>query len=275
MREFIPGPTLKNTDKCAADTCVIAISGRKVLITEKDGKPALPLLSDLPAGAIDTASGISLGKLRDSECAGFIFTGQEDEKLRLLELRTAFTMVSPGSCYALCRAKTLLEWKRRQSFCGACSAKLVASENDIAMRCPVCKESYYPQLSPAVIVAVTKGDKILLAHNYRFQERVHSLIAGFVEAGESIEQAVAREIFEETNINVCDLRYVSSQSWPFPNSLMLGFTAKYHSGELKVDGTELECADWFSVDSLPQLPEKGSIARFIIDDFCTEKRFFS
>ena len=94
------------------------------------------------------------------------------------------------------------------------------------------------------------------------------------EAGESIEQAVSREIFEETSLSVCNLRYVSSQSWPFPNSLMLGFTAEYLSGELKVDGTELECADWYTPDNLPQLPEKGSIARMIIDDFCSEKRFF-
>ncbi|MBQ7396120.1 MAG: NAD(+) diphosphatase [Lentisphaeria bacterium] len=274
MRDFIPTPILKNTDKCTPETKVIAISGKKVLVTQQNGRITLPRLSDMPAGSIDTASGLAIGKLRDEECAGFIFTGKEDERLFLLEMRSAFTMIPPGSCYALCRAKSLLEWKKRRNFCGACGAALVPSENDIAMKCPVCKEPFYPQLAPAVIVAITKDDKILLAHNFRFQERVHSLIAGFVEAGESIEQAVAREIYEETHLNVCDLRYVSSQSWPFPNSLMLGFTAKYHSGTLELDGTELECANWYTPDDLPQLPEKGSIARMIIDDFCSEKRFF-
>lgn len=275
MREFIPNSTLKNAKNCSPESLVFAISGRNVLAVEKNGKCDLPLLYELPDGLVDAESGVILGKLNGRECVGFICCGDEKDSFKCIEIRTAFTFLSTGACYALCRAKSLLEWKRRRNFCGACAEKLVPSDTDIALKCNACGEAFYPQLAPAVIVAVTREDKILLAHNYRFKERVHSLIAGFVEAGESIEQAIAREIFEETGINVCDIRYVSSQSWPFPNSLMLGFTAKYASGTLKVDGTELECADWYSVEKLPQLPEKGSIARRIIDDFCSEKKFFS
>ena len=112
-----------------------------------------------------------------------------------------------------------------------------------------------------------KEDKILLAHNRNFTSGVYSLIAGFVESGETLEQAVAREILEETGIRVKNIRYYSSQPWPFPNSLMLGFIAEYDSGELNPDGLELESAGWYTVDDLPLLPEHGSIARKIIEDF--------
>lgn len=275
MREFIPHPTLKKSCNCSEDMLVFAVSGRDVLVTERNGNISLPLIGELPAGIIDRDNGVILGKLGGKSCVGFTCEAYNDEKFKTIEMRTVFPVVSAGMCYALCRAKMLLEWKKRHTYCGACGEQLFSSENDIAMKCSACREAYYPQVAPAVIVAVTKEDKILLAHNFRFKERVHSLIAGFVEAGESIEQAVSREIFEETGINVCDIRYAGSQSWPFPNSLMLGFTAKYASGTLAVDGTELECADWYTADDLPQLPEKGSIARRIIDDFCSEKRFFS
>ena len=275
MREFVPYSTLKRSCDCYSESMALAISGRNVLIYEREGSISLPLLHELPEGVVNNHDGIVVGELGGRLCSGFICDEYDDGIFKTVEMRSVFPQVSGGTCYAICRAKMLLEWKKRHTYCGACGTLLESSANDIAMKCPACKEAFYPQVAPAVIVAVTKEDKILLAHNYRFKERVHSLIAGFVEAGESIEQAISREIFEETGINVCDVRYVSSQSWPFPNSLMLGFTAKYASGTLEVDGTELECADWFSVDDLPQLPDKGSIARMIIDDFCSEKRFFS
>ena len=116
-----------------------------------------------------------------------------------------------------------------------------------------------------------KDDKILLAHNRNFTSGVFSLIAGFVESGESLEQAVAREIMEEVSIKVKNIRYYSSQPWPFPNSLMLGFVAEYDSGEVKPDGVELETAGWYSADDLPKLPDHGSIARKIIDDFIANR----
>ena len=133
--------------------------------------------------------------------------------------------------------------------------------------CPDCGERYYPQLAPAVIVGITQGDRILLAHNRKFKQNMHGLIAGFVEAGENIEQAIRREIREETGIEVANIRYFASQCWPFPNSLMLGYTAEYVSGTASPDGTELDSLGWFQAASLPEIPKKGSIARRIIDDF--------
>ena len=138
----------------------------------------------------------------------------------------------------------------------------------MAKICPQCRERFYPQIAPAVIVAVTQEDRLLLAHNRNFPGSVHSLIAGFVEAGETLEQAVEREIWEETRLQVKNVRYLSSQSWPFPSTLMLGFAAEYASGTLELDGDELDHADWFSrASEPPRLPKDGSISRRIIDDF--------
>jgi NAD+ diphosphatase len=158
-------------------------------------------------------------------------------------------------------------WRERRKFCGVCGTEMEDSPSDPARVCPSCGERFYPQIAPAVITAVLNNGKILLAHNKNFSGDIHSLIAGFVETGESLEQAVSREIMEETGIRVKNIRYYSSQPWPFPNSLMLGFIADYDSGELHPDGVELEKAGWFSPDDLPQLPDHGSIARRIIGDF--------
>jgi NAD+ diphosphatase len=132
--------------------------------------------------------------------------------------------------------------------------------------CPVCGRQEFPRISPAVIVLVTNDrDEALLAHNANFSGGIYSLIAGFVEAGETLESTIIREIREEVNIEVDRIQYAASQPWPFPNSLMLGFTARYAGGTLKPDGKEILDARWFSRDALPNLPGNGSVAKFIID----------
>lgn len=188
------------------------------------------------------------------------------------KLRYAYSVFSRPQRTAVARARELLLWRRQHQFCGCCKAPLKDSESDIAIVCPVCGTHYYPQLAPAVIVAITRGNEILLAHNRRFDPGIYGLIAGFVEVGETVEQAIAREVWEEVGIEVGNIRYYSSQSWPFPNSLMLGFTAEYCSGEVAADGVELETAGWFTVDHLPKIPPVGSIAREIIEDFIRRQR---
>jgi len=170
---------------------------------------------------------------------------------------------------ALCRARELLFWRKMHRYCGACRAELVPSSTDSALVCPQCHAHYYPQIAPAVIVAVTRnnGKELLLAHNRTFEPGIFGLLAGFVESGETVEQAVVREIQEETGVQVGNIRYLASQPWPFPNSLMLAFRAEYVSGDLQPDGTELTEAGWFSRDKLPNLPPPGSIARRIIENF--------
>ena len=136
-----------------------------------------------------------------------------------------------------------------------------------AKRCPACGLVNYPRLSPAVIVAVIKGDQILLARNKRFRAPFYSVLAGFVEPGETLEQCVQREIHEEVGLSVKNIRYFGSQPWPFPNSLMIGFVADYAGGEIAVDNSELMEAGWFSAESLPVLPSPISIAWQLIDWF--------
>ncbi|MDQ3911027.1 MAG: NAD(+) diphosphatase [Actinomycetota bacterium] len=163
------------------------------------------------------------------------------------------------------RAKQIVEWSRTHRFCGRCGAQTVAGPTDFAKECPRCGLLFYPRLSPAVIVLVTDTDRVLLARSPGFPLGMYSVLAGFVEPGESIEEAIEREICEEVGVEVGNIRYFGSQPWPFPNSLMIGFTADYTGGELRIDPTEIEDAGWYSVDDLPELPPKISIARAMID----------
>ena len=171
-----------------------------------------------------------------------------------------------GPIGRLLRSYHIALWRRESRFCGSCGGLNRDSDTEeVARQCPVCGRLEFPRISPAVITIVTndKGEA-LLAHNKKFASGVYSLIAGFNEAGESLEATVAREIKEEVNLDVKDIRYIRSQPWPFPNSLMLGFTARYSGGELRADGVEIEDAQWFSRDSLPGLPGSGSVSRYLI-----------
>jgi NAD+ diphosphatase len=164
------------------------------------------------------------------------------------------------------RCYHIMRWRSESLYCGRCGAKNSDSTVETARLCPVCGRLEYPRICPAVITLVRDDrDRVLLAHSGRFQSGVYSLIAGFVEAGESLEQAAAREILEEVGLTVKDIRYVSSQPWPFPNSLMVGFCARLDHGEIRVDGREIIDARWCTRDELPQVPRKGSIARQILD----------
>lgn len=147
---------------------------------------------------------------------------------------------------------------------------MVESPDERARRCPNCSAVYFPSVSPAVIVAVTRGDELLLAHNRNFRPGMFSILAGFVDPGETLEQAVVREVREESALEIGDVHYVKSEPWPYPNSLMLGFRARHVSGEIQVDGKEIEVAGWYKRTALPEIPRPGSLARFLIDQWLRE-----
>ena len=136
------------------------------------------------------------------------------------------------------------------------------------MRCPACGLLAYPRLSPAIMVLVRDGERLLLARSPRFKPGVYSALAGFVEPGETLEQCAVREVREEVGIEIANLRYFASQPWPFPNSLMIAFFADYAGGDLRLDPVEIEAAEWFTPDNLPILPEPISISRRLIDAAC-------
>lgn len=166
------------------------------------------------------------------------------------------------------RALQILEWDRTHRFCGACGGPTEPRPGERARVCPACGLLAFPRLAPAVIAAVERGDEILLARSRHFPPGYYSVPAGFVEPGETLEEAVAREIEEETGIVVADVRYFGSQPWPFPHSLMLGFTARAVGGELRVDPVELEDAAFFRFDAMPKwFRGRVSIAGWLIEDF--------
>jgi NAD+ diphosphatase len=140
-------------------------------------------------------------------------------------------------------------------------------KQDRAMACPSCHLISYPRLSPSIIVLVTKGEEMLLARNANWPAKMYSTLAGFVEPGESIEQTVHREVFEEVGLKVKSLKYFGSQSWPFPNSLMLGFHAEYAGGDIVCQPEEIADAQWFTKDSMPQTPPKTAISGWLIEEF--------
>jgi NAD+ diphosphatase len=172
------------------------------------------------------------------------------------------------------RAVQLAEWARTHKFCGRCGTPTVRSDNDRSMKCPACNLLAYPRLAPAMITLVTRGEgadsEALLARGVAFRAPMYSCLAGFVEPGESLEQSVIREVREEVGIEIDTPTYVSSQPWPFPHSLMLGFRANWLSGDIVCDPTEIMDAQWYRRDELPNIPPRISIARKLIDMWVAE-----
>lgn len=169
--------------------------------------------------------------------------------------------------YLLGRAKQIVEWHRNHQYCGQCGQPTIPADHDRSRKCPDCGHNFYPRLAPSIIVLVTHGEELLLVKHARSRANFYTTIAGFVEAGESIEETVHREVHEETGIRIKNLQYYRSQSWPFPNSLMLGFHAEYDSGEIALLDDELADAQWFHYTNLPNRPAMVSISGWLIDDY--------
>jgi NAD+ diphosphatase len=180
-------------------------------------------------------------------------------------LRTLLARLDTASVAVASRAAQILEWDRTHQYCGRCGTPTVIRGEERARSCPSCRLRVYPRINPAVMVLVTRGSDVLLARKPGSPQGRYSALAGFVEAGESLEETVARETHEEVGVYVKDIRYFGSQSWPFPNSLMIAFTAEYAGGEMRPDGVEIEDARWFAPDQLPTIPEGISISRWLID----------
>ena len=181
-------------------------------------------------------------------------------------LRPSFYLLSKELYLKAGKCHELLYWHHNTKFCGICGAPM-KMHTDISKRCTNCGKEVWPQLATAIIVLVHRNDEVLLVHARNFKTDFYGLIAGFVETGETIEEAVYREVEEETGIKVKNLRYFGSQPWPYPSGLMIGFNADYESGELHLQRSELSKGAWFKKDNLPTLPEPLSIARMIIDDW--------
>lgn len=169
------------------------------------------------------------------------------------------------------RASQLVDWYKGHRYCGTCGSETIHHENERTLVCESCSLHFFPRISPCAIMLVTKGEQMLLAKSARFNANFHSCLAGFIEIGETPEETVAREVQEEVGLKVRDIRYISSQSWPFPSQLMLGFIAEYDGGEIVPEPSEIAEARWFDIDELPTVPsEKISVAGKLIRTFIEE-----
>jgi NAD+ diphosphatase len=213
-----------------------------------------------------------LGMHGDTACWGIdVPVGQDPAYGADYDLRSLFGMVSEAEWAMAGRAVQLVEWSRTHQFCGRCGTRTRMADNDRAFLCPSCALMSFPRLAPAIITLITRGEgddeQALLARGAQFPVPMFSCLAGFVEAGENLEQAVVREVEEEVGLAVDSVQYVASQPWPFPHSIMLGFRARWVSGEITCDPVEIAEAHWYSRDDLPMIPPGISIARRLIDDW--------
>ncbi|WP_373883296.1 NAD(+) diphosphatase [Acinetobacter pittii] len=187
------------------------------------------------------------------------------EGLQLVPIRQLITSWSKEQFLQASRAVQLLEWRRNHKFCSHCGHPTEVHPTEYAMVCPSCRYHQYPRVNPCIITVITRGDdEILLAKSVHNKTNMYGLIAGFVEVGETLEEAVQREAFEEVGLKLKNIQYMSSQPWPFPSNLMVAFRAEYESGEIKLQEEEIADAQFFKIDQLPEIPFKGSIAHSMI-----------
>jgi NAD+ diphosphatase len=273
-REPIFEPLHKRADDADGPVLCFCFRGRELLVTETFELPALEVLE---AESIDSVRSQYLGILRhDTEVHIHVHSVELELEatapgnMRFHDLRALFGSMDETLHALAGRAVQIVEWDRTHQFCGACGKPTEPSASDRSRTCPDCRIPQFPRLSPAIIVSVERGDEILLARGPHFPAGIMSVLAGFVEPGESCEEAVVREVQEETGVRVGDVRYFGSQPWPFPNSLMLGFVATWESGEIVIDGEEIVEARWYKAGDMPNFfPGNMSISQWLIRDFLT------
>jgi NAD+ diphosphatase len=245
------------------DDWVLIFIEKKLLMRKSSEKLVIPKLNELE-GMIDFNEKFEyIGKYDDHDCYCKKLSDKliSDNNFTLIEIREITDLTGdPGLFLLAGNANHVLHWYSMNLFCGCCGNKTISKKEERSITCPNCGNTIYPRISPATITAVFNGDNILLAHNRNFKNDLHSLIAGFVEPGETLEQCVEREIYEEVGLKVKNIKYFSSQPWPFPDSLMFAFTAEYESGEIKVDDCEITHAAWYTADHLPEIPSMDSVA---------------
>lgn len=280
-RTFTPGVT--PPPELSQPAWWFAFMGSKLLVDSKETIRQVPFLVSLAELEITPIRTQFLGTLDNHPC----YSAELDrdtvvaDDLTFQGLRDLYGSLEEDLFSLAGRAFQIMEWDRTHQFCGHCATAMIQlasvdasgePRSIRAKRCPKCELVNYPRLAPAIIVLVTRGEEVLLARAPRFPKAMYSVLAGFVEPGESLEETIVREVREEVGIEVKDIRYFGSQPWPFPNSLMIGFTATYAGGEIVMEPQEIEDAAWFKKDNLPQIPPKLSIARKLIDWFVAEAR---
>jgi NAD+ diphosphatase len=254
----------------SSESCISIILRNQEFLTSKNSEFLIFEEDDLKWSEMKIVNKQFIGYLNEKPCFLSELTNDSklDEDLILTPLRNLLGSI-PDSLFTICsRSLQLTEWNRNNLYCGACGSKMNRHKKERAMFCKCNNILVFPRISPCIIVLVTKGDELLLAHNKNFPGTFYSTLAGFIEAGESAESAIHREIFEEVKVRVKNIKYFGSQSWPFPSQLMLGYHADYLEGEIIPDGEEIDSADWFHYRNLPQVPTGNiSISGQLIESY--------
>jgi len=245
-----------------------------LLVAEETAGAQLPAQEKLPNLGTAPLRRLYLGTLGERACYAFEYGADTQAPPGLLwqGLRTLYTRLDDDLFALAGRALQYIDWDRTHEFCGRCGTPTRHRANERARECPACNLVVYPRIAPAVMCLIRRGRDILLARSPRFPPGMYSALAGFVEPGESLEQCLAREVLEETGVRIANARYFASQPWPFPHSLMIAYIADYAGGDITPAPDEIEDAQWFSIDALPKLPNRISIARRLIDAAVAEMR---
>jgi len=242
---------------------VLRHAGKIVLCSDGEG---LRLPSVIPVGCTVDTQCFTLQEGGEHFIGYNVADGNLPQGYVAENLRAAYARLGEREYHAAGKLMELLHWEEGCRYCGHCGAPMLRS-TEISMKCSRCSREVFAPVSPAIIVLVTRGEEALLVHARNFTRPYFGLVAGFVETGESLEECVAREVKEETSLNVKNVLYAGSQPWPYPNSLMIGFTAEYDSGTLCFADGELTEGGFFTADNLPLLPPKPSIARSLIEQW--------
>ncbi len=245
---------------------------RRLLVRDEGGRPAVAALvaDELPPSAQNHFP-LALPDVPGLRVADLPSGAALPDGHALREVRSLLPVLPADQVRLALRALHVVEWGRTHRFCGRCGTATDESPDELARRCPHCELQTFPRISPAIIVLVRRGDRVLLGRGNHLPPGLYSTLAGFVEPGETLEEAVCREIREEVGIELGEVRYFGSQPWPFPDSLMIGFTAEHAGGELCVDPAEIAEAHWCALEELPPVPPAFSIARTLIDAWVRER----
>jgi len=243
-----------------------------LVVRDEASGVALPRDDELTSAGVSLSSVDYLGQLGDAHAFAAALDEPPAPPFTARPLRGLYGALDDEAFAVAGRATQVVHWAATHRYCGRCGAPTRRLPTERAMRCDACDLSCYPRISPAIIVLVRRGEEALLARGARFPLPFYSTLAGFSEPGESLEETLVREVREEVGIEVHNLRYFGSQPWPFPHSLMIGFSAEHASGEIRIDPDEIIDAQWFRADRLPMIPPRLSIARRLIDAWLDEVR---
>ena len=254
----------------AKDSLYFLINDQEIVVKHSRDRYWIPSEADMLSCTLDFKQSRFIGSLHDQFCYALEMPPEASlpGSLKSIPLRDVFAQFSASEIKAICLAKQIITWDKQYRFCGQCGEPTMELSDERAKVCRKCDLTNYPRLSPSIIVSVVKGKQILLARSARFPKGMYSVLAGFVEPGETLEECIIREIDEEVGIKVKNIKYFGSQNWPFPHSLMIAFTTDYAAGEITIDNNEIVDAQWFTVEDLPRIPGSYSIARKMIDHFC-------